>query len=61
MDWARVKDSTGHEVTMRRDRAEGLGLETVDKPATDQLGRPLPAKVSTDKAARPPRSRETTR
>lgn len=53
--WVRVKDSTGHEVTMPRSRAERLGLEIVDKPAVDGLGRPLAAKPTTDKAgnARP--------
>jgi hypothetical protein len=62
MTWVRVKDSTGHEVTMSKARAQSLGLEVLDKPATDALGRPLPPKTSTDKAGRPaPKTKESTR
>lgn len=51
----RVKDDTsGHEFTTTRAIAEGDGLTVLkDRDATDDFGRPLPAKVRTEKGATP--------
>ena len=42
--FVRVRQPNGHEVSLNADYVAGIeGLEVLDEPATDRLGRPLPA------------------
>lgn len=48
-DFVRVRDG-GNEFTVSAPYAEAQGLTVVDKPAVDQLGRPMRAKPVTSAA-----------
>ncbi|WP_156793985.1 hypothetical protein [Aeromicrobium marinum] len=43
IEYVRVRDTNG-EFTTSRANADASGLKVLDKPAVDQIGRPLPAK-----------------
>ena len=62
--WVRVRDpKTGATYTVSDKRAGQLaarGVEVLDVPATDRLGRPLPAEM-TDKAGKPAPKKESNR
>lgn len=50
MPFVRAKDPvSGHEFSTSADFAESAGLTVLDKPATDDFARVLPAKPNTGK------------
>ena len=54
IEFVRVRDTNG-EFTTSRASAEADGLEVLDKPAVDQIGRPLPAKPKVGNPSTSPR------
>lgn len=51
-EFVRVKNEGGHEVTITAANAKRRGLEVLDKPATDPVGKPLPPKPRVSKGTR---------
>lgn len=53
-DLVRVEDpTTGHQWTTTRAATDGTDLKVLNKAATNEKGRPLPALPRTDKAGKP--------
>lgn len=52
-NWIRVRDTSGHEISVRGDVPEGHplgvkpGQKVLDKPAANSAGHPLPPKIRT--------------
>ena len=53
MAFVRVKGPDGSEFTIDERAVKGMGVTVLDKPSTDQNGRPLAPKQHTNKAGIP--------